>query len=130
MLWRERASIGDCVSAMALAIILAMRLIGSTHDSQQHRHHDKAHPCREKIPFSNRKMPSRHANAGRLIQRGLYDDLCSFTELEQRICALGDENTKIVGDAFEIFVEGYLRDPPKNAGGEPLVEACTHKIVI
>jgi hypothetical protein len=31
-----------------------------------------------------------------------------FTELEQRISALGDENTKIVGDAFEMFVEGYL----------------------
>jgi superfamily II DNA or RNA helicase len=53
-------------------------------------------------------MPSKHANAGRLVQRGLYDDLRSFTELEQRICTLGDENTKIVGDAFEIFVEAYL----------------------
>src|SRR6516165_10280194 len=53
-------------------------------------------------------MPSKHANAGRLVQRGLYDDLRSFTELEERISALGDENTKIVGDAFEVFVEGYL----------------------
>jgi hypothetical protein len=26
----------------------------------------------------------------------------------QRLSALGDENTKIVGDAFEVFVEGYL----------------------
>ena len=56
----------------------------------------------------NRTMPSKHANAGRLVQRGLYDDLRSFTELEERISALGDENTKIVGDAFEVFVEGYL----------------------
>jgi superfamily II DNA or RNA helicase len=56
----------------------------------------------------NRTMPSKHANSGRLVQRGLYDDLRSFTELEQRICTLGDENTKIVGDAFEIFVEAYL----------------------
>jgi superfamily II DNA or RNA helicase len=53
-------------------------------------------------------MPSSHAYAGLLIRRGLYDGLHSFTELEQRISALGDENTKVVGDAFEVFVEGYL----------------------
>jgi hypothetical protein len=55
-----------------------------------------------------RTMSSRHANAGLLIRRGLYDSLHSFAELEQRISALGDENSKIVGDAFEVFVEGYL----------------------
>src|SRR6516165_11585639 len=53
-------------------------------------------------------MPSKHANAGSLIKRGLYDDLHSFADLEQRISALGDENTKIVGDAFEVFIEAYL----------------------
>jgi superfamily II DNA or RNA helicase len=53
-------------------------------------------------------MPSSHANAGLLIRRGLYDGLRSFAELERRISALGDENTKAVGDAFEVFVEGYL----------------------
>src|SRR6516164_6537656 len=53
-------------------------------------------------------MPSKHANAELLTQRGLYDDLHSFAELEQRISNLGGENTKIVGDAFEVFVEGYL----------------------
>jgi predicted helicase len=53
-------------------------------------------------------MPSNHANAGLLIRRGLYDNLHSFSELEQRISALGDENSKVVGDAFEIFVEAYL----------------------
>jgi predicted helicase len=53
-------------------------------------------------------MPSKHVTAKLLIQRGLYDDLRSFSELEQRISRLGDENTKIVGDAFEVFVEGYL----------------------
>jgi predicted helicase len=53
-------------------------------------------------------MSSKHSNAGLLIRRGLYDNLRSFAELEQRITALGDENTKIVGDALEIFVEGYL----------------------
>jgi predicted helicase len=53
-------------------------------------------------------MPSKHPNAAQLIRRGLFDDLRTFTELEQRITALGDENTKIVGDAFEIFVEAFL----------------------
>jgi len=53
-------------------------------------------------------MTSKHSNAGLLIRRGLYDNLHSFTELEQRISALGDENSKVVGDAFEVFVEGYL----------------------
>jgi superfamily II DNA or RNA helicase len=53
-------------------------------------------------------MPSSHANARLLIRSGLYDDLRSFAELEQRISALGDESTKVVGDAFEVFVEGYL----------------------
>jgi predicted helicase len=53
-------------------------------------------------------MPSSHANAGSLIRSGLYDNLHSFAELEQRISALGDENTKVVGDALEVFVEGYL----------------------
>src|SRR5215510_563160 len=53
-------------------------------------------------------MTSKHPNAGLLIRRGLYDKLRSFAELEQRISALGDENSKAVGDAFEVFVEGYL----------------------
>src|SRR6516225_7694346 len=53
-------------------------------------------------------MTSKHSNAGLLIRRGLYDNLHSFTELEQRISALGDENSKTVGDAFEVFVEAYL----------------------
>src|SRR6516162_2583879 len=58
-------------------------------------------------------MPSKHLNASQLIQRGLYDGLRSFGELEQRISALGNENTKIVGDAFEVFVEAYLATQQK-----------------
>jgi superfamily II DNA or RNA helicase len=53
-------------------------------------------------------MPSKHSNAAPLLKRGLYDDLQSFAELEQRISVLGDENSKVVGDALEVFVEGYL----------------------
>jgi predicted helicase len=53
-------------------------------------------------------MPSKHPNAAKLVRRGLYDDLQSFSQLEQRISDLGDENSKVVGDALEVFVEGYL----------------------
>src|SRR5256886_15095283 len=53
-------------------------------------------------------MTSKHRNVGLLIRRGLYDNLHSFADLEQRISALGDENSKAVGDALEVFVEGYL----------------------
>ena len=53
-------------------------------------------------------MSSKHANAAQLIRRGLFDEVKTFTELEQRISALGDENTKMVGDAFEVFVEAFL----------------------
>jgi hypothetical protein len=58
-------------------------------------------------------MSSKHTYAALLIRRGLYDELRSFSELEQRISKLGDESTKIVGDAFEVFVEGYLATQQK-----------------
>jgi superfamily II DNA or RNA helicase len=58
-------------------------------------------------------MSSRHHSSAQLIKRGLYDDLKSFAELERRISALGDENTKVVGDAFEVFVEAYLATQQK-----------------
>ena len=41
-------------------------------------------------------MPSKHVNAKLLVQSGLYDDLNSFAELEQRISKLGSESTKVV----------------------------------
>jgi superfamily II DNA or RNA helicase len=53
-------------------------------------------------------MSSKHSSAAQFIHRGLYDDLHSFAQLEQRISALGAENSKVVGDALEVFVEGYL----------------------
>lgn len=58
-------------------------------------------------------MSSKHPYAAQLIKQGLYDNLQSFPELEKRISALGEQNTKIVGDAFEIFVEGYLATQQK-----------------
>ena len=57
-------------------------------------------------------MPSRHSAAHNLINRGVFDDLSSFRVLEDRISALGDENSKAVGDALEIFVEAYLATQP------------------
>jgi superfamily II DNA or RNA helicase len=54
-----------------------------------------------------------HPKAEAFIHSGLYDGIGSFVELEQRISALGAENTKAVGDAFEIFVEGYLATQQK-----------------
>jgi hypothetical protein len=51
-------------------------------------------------------MASKHKNASSLIGRGLYDNLRSFAELEQRISALDDEIE--VRDAFEVFVEGFI----------------------
>jgi predicted helicase len=47
-----------------------------------------------------------------LINKKVFDDLDSFGALEDRISALGDENTKAVGDALEIFVEAYLATQP------------------
>ena len=49
-------------------------------------------------------MSSKHSSAAQLIRRGLYDDLQSFAQLEERISALGDENTKIVGDALRYLL--------------------------
>jgi superfamily II DNA or RNA helicase len=58
-------------------------------------------------------MPSQLATAPALIARGIFDELTSFAQLEDRISALGAENTKILGDAFEIFVEAYLATQQK-----------------
>jgi predicted helicase len=51
-------------------------------------------------------MSSRHSRAAALIAAGFYRGLSSFRELEARIAALPEELAR--GDAFEIFVEGYL----------------------
>ncbi|MCI0427151.1 MAG: Helicase associated domain protein, partial [Nitrospiraceae bacterium] len=51
-------------------------------------------------------MPSQHLQARKLIRRGIFDDIRSFRDLEERIEQ--QPTTKDVGDAFEIFVESYL----------------------
>jgi hypothetical protein len=58
------------------------------------------------------EVPSLHPAAKKLINWKVFDDLDSFSTLEDRISALGDENAKAVGDALEIFVEAYLATQP------------------
>ena len=57
-------------------------------------------------------MTSKHAQAPLLISQGIFDSVKTFQNLEQRISALIDTNTKAQGDAFEIFVEAYLATQP------------------
>ena len=57
-------------------------------------------------------MTSKHAQAPLLISQGIFDTVKTFQDLEQRISALIDTNTKAQGDAFEIFVEAYLATQP------------------
>jgi hypothetical protein len=45
-------------------------------------------------------MPSKHPNAAQLIKRGLYDDLESFSQLEQRIMTSSDYHNYIIHSCF------------------------------
>ena len=49
---------------------------------------------------------ARHPKATFFVQRHLFAGLTSFAELEQKIAALPDEQSR--GAAFEVFAEGYL----------------------
>jgi superfamily II DNA or RNA helicase len=49
---------------------------------------------------------ARHPKATFFVQRQLFTGLTSFAELEQKIAALPDEQSR--GDAFEVFAEAYL----------------------
>ena len=51
-------------------------------------------------------MGPKHPAAARFLHDGLFEGLTCFSELEQRISVL--ENTKVEGDAFEVFAEAYL----------------------
>lgn len=55
-------------------------------------------------------MRSAHPEASRLIQKGLFTGLSSFSDFEARLKRLA--NTKQVGDAFEILVEALLQTQP------------------
>ncbi|MCW5213547.1 hypothetical protein VU04_11645, partial [Desulfobulbus sp. TB] len=58
---------------------------------------DKAGPLKSK---------ALHPKATAFVKHGLFADLTSFTDLEERIVALPDKQSR--GDAFEVFAEAYL----------------------
>ena len=49
---------------------------------------------------------ARHSKASRFVQQRLFCDLSDFAELERRMAALPDEQSR--GAAFEVFAEAYL----------------------
>jgi predicted helicase len=51
-------------------------------------------------------MSPTHPKTRSYVQRGLFDGLTSFRELEGRISGLATRGER--GDAFEIFAEAYL----------------------
>ena len=51
-------------------------------------------------------MSAKHAANAHFLQRGLFDNLAAFAELETRISAL--DTNKERGDAFEVFAEAYF----------------------
>src|SRR5450755_1690777 len=55
---------------------------------------------------------ARHPKATCFVQRHLFAGLASFAELEQKIAALPDEQSR--GAAFEVFAEAYLATQRKH----------------
>ena len=51
-------------------------------------------------------MKPSHPSAGRFSRSRFFDGLGRFSDLEARISALS--TTKEMGDAFEVFVEGWI----------------------
>ena len=50
-------------------------------------------------------MKPRHPASNKFVESGLYNDLSSFAELDERIRGLPETER---GDAFEVFAEAYL----------------------
>jgi superfamily II DNA or RNA helicase/ribosomal protein L7Ae-like RNA K-turn-binding protein len=57
-------------------------------------------------------MTAKHIQASNLIARGIFDGLKNFHEFEKKVSSLFELNTKVQGDAFEVFVEAYLATQP------------------
>ena len=51
-------------------------------------------------------MSALHTKTSHWIRQGLFDDLRSFEAFEGRVNLIPEEKDR--GDAFEIFIEGYL----------------------
>jgi len=54
-------------------------------------------------------MTALHPKAPNWIRQGIFDDLRSFDVFENRVNKIIEEKDR--GDAFEIFIEGYLATP-------------------
>lgn len=55
---------------------------------------------------------AQHPKATSFVRQKLFSDLATFEELEQRVAALPDEQSR--GDAFEVFAEAYLATQRKH----------------
>jgi superfamily II DNA or RNA helicase len=55
---------------------------------------------------------AQHRKASEFIQKKLFANVCAFADLEQRIAALPDEQSR--GAAFEVFAEAYLATQRKH----------------
>jgi superfamily II DNA or RNA helicase len=55
---------------------------------------------------------AQHPKAISFVRQKLFSDLFTFEELEQRVAALPDEQSR--GDAFEVFAEAYLATQRKH----------------
>jgi len=61
-------------------------------------------------------MPPRHLKAPLYLNSKLFEGLESFATLEQRIAHLPTRKER--GDAFEVFVEAYLRTQANRQAAE------------
>lgn len=59
---------------------------------------------------------ARHPKATIFVQRHLFTGLTSFAELESKIAALPDEQSRRA--AFEVFAEAYLATQRKHAAAQ------------
>jgi hypothetical protein len=54
----------------------------------------------------SRVPKAHHPKATSFVRQNLFTGITTFAELEARIAALPDEQSR--GDAFEVFAEAYL----------------------
>lgn len=57
-------------------------------------------------------MPSKHSASSQLLDLCIFDSMESFSDFESRVSSLAIQNSKMQGDAFEIFVEAYIATQP------------------
>ena len=65
-------------------------------------------------------MQAKHPRAHHWIRQGVFDNLSSFRELEERIDSFESEKDR--GDIFEIFVEALLET-------QPIMQCADHWVV-